>query len=67
MLIINQSFIFHSIVDEAFVKGSQLDCLFPWPYNYRYIEFKLRYLTNLKLFSIRVKELLEPIVWLKKK
>ena len=27
-----------------------------------YLEFKLRYLKNLKLFSIRVKELFEPIV-----
>ena len=29
-----------------------------------YLEFKLRYLKNLKLFSIRVKELFEPIVLL---
>ena len=29
---------------------------------YCYLEFKLRYLKNLKLFSIRVKELFEPIV-----
>ena len=29
---------------------------------YCYLEFKLRYLKNLKLFSIRVKELSEPIV-----
>ena len=29
---------------------------------YCYLEFKLRYLENLKLFSIRVKELSEPIV-----
>ena len=34
---------------------------------YCYLEFKLRYLKNLKLFSIRVKELSEPIVLLKKK
>ena len=32
-----------------------------------YLEFKLRYLKNLKLFSIRVKELFEPIVLRKKK
>ena len=31
-----------------------------------YIEFKLSYLKNLKLFSIRVKELFEPIVLPKK-
>ena len=29
---------------------------------YCYLEFKLSYLKNLKLFSIRVKELFEPIV-----
>ena len=29
---------------------------------YCYLEFKLRYLKNLKLFSIRVKQLFEPIV-----
>ena len=28
---------------------------------YCYLEFKLRYLKHLKLFSIRVKELSEPI------
>ena len=33
---------------------------------YCYIEFKQRYLENLKLFSIRVKELSEPIVLLRK-
>ena len=31
-----------------------------------YLEFKLHYLKNLKLFSIRVKELFEPIVLRKK-
>ena len=34
---------------------------------YCYLEFKLSYLKNLKLFSIRVKELSEPIVLCKKK
>ena len=34
---------------------------------YCYLEFKLRYLKNLKLFLIRVKELFEPIVLRKKK
>ena len=33
---------------------------------YCYLEFKLRYLKKLKLFSIRVKELFEPIVLRKK-
>ena len=34
---------------------------------YCYLEFKLRYLKNLKLFSVRVKELFEPINLRKKK
>ena len=34
---------------------------------YCYLEFKLRYLKNLQLFSIRVKELFQPIVLRKKK
>ena len=34
---------------------------------YCYLEFKLRYLKNLKLFSIGVKELSEPMVFVKKK
>ena len=34
---------------------------------YFYIEFKLRYLKTLKLFSIRVKKLFEPLVLHKKK
>ena len=34
---------------------------------YCYLEFKLHYHKNLKLFSIRVKELFEPIVLPKKK
>ena len=33
---------------------------------YCYLEFKLRYLENLKLFSIRVKELFESIALRKK-
>ena len=33
---------------------------------YCYLEFKLSYLKNLKLFSIRVKELSEPISFVKK-
>ena len=33
---------------------------------YCYLEFKLRYLKNLQLFSIRVKELFQPIVLRKK-
>ena len=34
---------------------------------YCYLEFKLRYLKNLKLLSIRVKELFESIVFAKKR
>ena len=34
---------------------------------YCYIEFKLNYFKNLKLFSIRVKELFEHIVFVKKR
>ena len=41
------------------VKGSQLGVFCPWAIVYCYIEFKLRYLKNLKLFSIRVKR----IIW----
>ena len=44
------------------VKGSHLDAFFPQAIVHCYIEFKLSYLKNLKLFSIRVKELFEPIV-----
>ena len=40
------------------IKASQLDALCP----YSYTEFKVSYLKNLKSFSIRVKELFEPIV-----
>ena len=33
---------------------------------YCYTEFKIRYLNNLKLFSVGIKELIEPIVLWKK-
>ena len=49
------------------LKGSQMVAFSPKAIVYCYLEFKLRYLKNLKLFSIRVKELLEPIVLRKKK
>ena len=49
------------------VKGSQLGTFCPWAIAYCYLEFILRYLKNLKLFSIRVKELFEPIVVLPQK
>ena len=44
------------------MKGSQLGAFCPQAIVYCYLEFKLHYLKNLKLFSIRVKELFEPIV-----
>ena len=47
-------------------KGSQLDAVCPQAIVHCYLEFKLRYVKNLKLFSIRVKELFEPIVLRKK-
>ena len=37
------------------LKGSQLDTVCPLAIVYCYLEFKLPYLKNLKLFSIRVK------------
>ena len=42
------------------IKGSQLGAFCSQTIVYGYPEFKLRYLKNLKLFSIRVKELFEP-------
>ena len=44
------------------LKGSQLNALCPKAIVYCYHEFTLRYLKNLKSFSIRVKEIFEPIV-----
>ena len=44
------------------LKGSQLGAFCPYVIVYCYLEIKLRYLKNLKLFSIRVKDLFEPIV-----
>ena len=44
------------------VKSSQLGAFYPEVIVYCYLEFKLRYLKNLNFFSIRVKELFEPIV-----
>ena len=50
------------IVNYGMLKGSQLDDFNPQAIVYCYLEFKLSYFKNLKLFSIRVKELSEPIV-----
>ena len=46
---------------EYMDKGSQLGAFFPKAIVYCYLEFKLHCLKNLKLFSIRVKGLFEPI------
>ena len=46
---------------------SQLGAFCIYAIVYCYLEFKLRYLKNLKLFSISVKELFEPIVLRKKR
>ena len=48
------------------IKGSQLSAFCPQAIVYCYHEFKLPYLKNQNLFSIRVKELFEPIVLRKK-
>ena len=53
---------YHFHAKKNLLKGSQLDAFSPQAIVYCYLEFKLRYLKNLKLFSIRVKELSEPIV-----
>ena len=45
-----------------FFKGSQVDAFSPKPIVCFYLEFKLSYLKNLKLFTIRVEKLCEPIV-----
>ena len=42
--------------------GSQLGTFCPQAIVYCYHEFKLHFTKNLELFSIRVKELFEPIV-----
>ena len=48
------------------MKGLPLGAFYPYAMVYCYLEYKLRYLKNLKLFSIWVKELFEPIVLRKK-
>ena len=48
-------------------KGLQLDALCSQAKVYCYLKFRLGYLKNLRLFSIKVKELFEPIVMPKKK
>ena len=53
-------------ISENPFKGSQLGAFYTWVIVYCYVESKLRYLKHLKLFSIRVKELFEPIVLQKK-
>ena len=56
----------HGILCFFAIKGSQLDAFCPKAIVYCYLEFKLSYLKNLKLFSIRIKELSEPkVLWRK--
>ena len=52
-LFINQKTVF--VERKTEFKGSQMDVFCPKAIVYCYLEFKLRYLKNLKLFSIRVK------------
>ena len=48
------------------IKVSHLGAFCPYAIVYCYLKFKLRYLKNLTLLSIRVKELFKPIVLRKK-
>ena len=50
------------ILHTSGIKGSQLDVFCPKAIVYCYLEFKLSYLKDLKLFSSKVKELFELIV-----
>ena len=53
---------------DPIIKVSQLDALFTQAIMsivYYFIEIKLQYLKNVKLFSIRIKELFEPIYFAK--
>ena len=52
----------HGQLNRPLFKGWQMHAFSPYAIVYCCLEFKLRYLRNLKLFSIRVKELSEPIV-----
>ena len=44
------------------LKGFQLAAFCPLTTMYRYYEFKVGYLIKIKLFSIRIKELSEPLI-----
>ena len=57
----------HDNSRKSHLKGSQLGAFCPYAKVHCYLEFKLRYLKNLKLFSIRVQELFKPIVLQKTK
>ena len=59
-------FVFSNILLWCRAKGSQLSAFCPYAIVHCYLEFKLRYIKNLKLFSIRPKELFEPTVLRKK-
>ena len=57
----------HKCFSTLAIKGSQLGAFFPYTIVSCYLEFKLCYLKNLILFSIRIKELFDPTVLRKKK
>ena len=50
------------LIRKKVLKESQLGAFFPKATVYFYLKFKLSHLKNLKLFSIEIKELFEPIV-----
>ena len=56
-----------SAEQEPWIKGWQLDALSPLTIVYCYLEFKLSYLKNLKLFSIGVKDLIWACSFVKKR
>ena len=55
--------IFFFFAPTLYLQDSKLVALCPQAIVYCYLEFKLRYLKNLKLFSIKVKEFFEPMVF----
>ena len=59
---INNGKAFLASAVDIFKGSRQLDAFYPLAIVYCYLEFKLRYLKNLKSFSIIGNELSEPIV-----
>ena len=58
---------FTSFILKVFLKASQLKSFCHRPYCTVTLKFKLHYLKNLRLFSIRLKEFSEPILFLNRK